>query len=349
MINPLLNYGMYGLAFNQKESILVSVGRSTFYSCSISFSKDFGKTWKIGVSGSSKRLPLTCSKVCYSGNMFYCVGSAGFNVWSSIDGETWFFMEFNSPLTIGGNITSICNNGSYLLAGSGPNINAQYSIAICRDGHTWDVVLNSKSIMNTVYGIAYNPYTSMSIIAGSGSYSIAYSYNGEYWIGIANIFPGGASSICFNGFVFFAIGIVESNISKIAWSFDGISWNYNSSNYSTGRSVKSNFLNSCVGIKNLYTYPALLLLPGLINNKKLEFNFYGTNKLKKDFIFLLPSFLSKTSAKINIQTTILCNNKNVFLKILKKKKYIKVSGEKCIFCWNISITFNLSKSGYYIL
>ena len=355
MINPLLNYGIYGLAFDEKNSILVSVGRATLYKCSISFSKDLGKTWYTGVSGSEKRLPLTCSKVCYSGNMFYCVGSAGFNVWRSMDGETWKFMNFNSILTIGGNIASIYNNGLYLLAGSGPNIKAQYSLAICKDGNTWDVVADSSNIMNTVYGITYNPYTGMSIIAGSGNYSIAYSYNGEYWIGIADIFPGGASSICFNGFVFFSIGIVEENISKIAWSNDGINWNYDSKEYSKGRTVKSNFLNSCIGIKNLYTYSALfeykkelILLAGLLNNKKLEFNFSGTNKLNSNFIFILPSYLTKTCSKTTIVVTKLGNDKNIFLKVLKKKKYIKVSGEKCYFCWNISIIFDLSKSGYIL-
>jgi hypothetical protein len=88
------------------------------------------------------------------------------------------------------------------------------------DGRTWSVI--SISLFTSINYIAYNGL--MWLIAGGGTETIAYSYDGVTWSGTSTtVFSGGvAYSLAWNGRLWVAGG--SSTTNKIAYSYDGIVW-----------------------------------------------------------------------------------------------------------------------------
>jgi hypothetical protein len=154
----------------------------------------------------------------------------------SHDGMTWTDNSMNLGSILSTTVNSAATNGRRWVAGG---LGSQNTLAYSRDGHTWfgggaDIFTTSCArIVAGSYGktapfkpiLQFRPPTQerpeapLWVAVGSGLNSLAYSYDGIYWIGLGTPFFAQGTALAYNGYKWLAGGSTGS-----AYSDDGFNW-----------------------------------------------------------------------------------------------------------------------------
>jgi hypothetical protein len=213
----------YGIAWNGSFWVAVGEGSST-----IATSPD-------GIEWTSRANPLDfVNGVAWNGSLWVAVGGTQDNsasIVTSSDGIEWT-ARTNTFTDAGGQGKGIAWNGSRWVA---VGFNGDYSVTIIAssDGITWN---NATDMFDNGHAVAsrrplYPPITNtpteaFCVAGGSGTNSLAYSYNGMTWTDASNnpFTGGGGQGIAWNGSLWVAVGFNGDNTITMATSSDGITW-----------------------------------------------------------------------------------------------------------------------------
>lgn len=145
----------------------------------------------------------------------------GDNIAFSCDkGNSWTTSANASSLFSGGIFDAVWNGTVWAAGGSGT-----HTIATSLDGNIW-LGRGSYAFSSSCNGIDWSPQQNKFVAVGSGTNIVATSCDGVYWKGTnAALFSAG-NDIKWNGSVWVAVGVPASGGKSIAYSSDGITWNY---------------------------------------------------------------------------------------------------------------------------
>jgi len=255
--NSTTIFSSYGSDIAWNGTIWVAVGGGTN---SMAYSPD-GVNWTAS-NNSTNIFGNYSTGISWNGSLWSAVGSsssANNAIAYSSDGANWI----GANNINGGNSTTIFSYGSgigstvlvpYTVTSPKPVIVAlsyatstgsstiSSTIYYSNDGMNWSPAygINSSNNSGTIFsssgtGVAWNG--SMWVAVGSGTNTIAYSINGQYWYpsnNSINIFSSYGQAVAWNGSMWVAVG---SGTNTIAYSPDGINWtganNINGSNSTT--------------------------------------------------------------------------------------------------------------------
>lgn len=170
-----------------------------------------GFSWK----GLGKSIFTTqCSSICWNGSVFVAGGYGTNALAYSYDGLTWVGLGDSTYTGVG----AICWNGSFFLAGA--SVSGQGLTFIkSSDGINWSNLEVYDIFTSNIKATCWNG--SRFVAVGSGTNSIAYSDDGENWVGCGatNFIYG--YGVCWGDSKFIAFG---SQLYNGAYSSDGINW-----------------------------------------------------------------------------------------------------------------------------
>jgi hypothetical protein len=154
------------------------------------------------------------------------IGSGNQGVYYSYDGINW--TPPSTSILLG--CTSVVWAGNRFVLGYGVAAN-NGGVYYSADGLTWTVGTNTTA--TNVYGLCWSNNLPNIIIRqptlafGSGTNTIAYSYDGIRWTGLGStVFTTIGYNACWNGNIWVAVG---EGTNEIAYSYDGINWSRSTS------------------------------------------------------------------------------------------------------------------------
>jgi len=107
------------------------------------------------------------------------------------------------------------NSANYIIVGNGTTSTIIWS----SDGINWN---NASNNPFGTYCMNLATNNNIWVAVGSGNNSLAYSYDGMYWMGISGVFSVYGLGITWRNNIFYAVG---QGTNTIAWSNNGINWN----------------------------------------------------------------------------------------------------------------------------
>jgi hypothetical protein len=234
-----------GIAWNGKIWVAVGSGAN-----SIAYSTD-GINWT-GSNNSTTIFSNGGSGITWNGEIWVAVGNGTNSIAYSTDGINWTgYNNTTNIFTYASIIDSavlVPNTATspkpIIVALSNATLAGSSTIYYSNDGMNWSPAygVNSSNNSNTIFsswgaGVAWNG--SMFVAVGSGTNTIAYSINGQYWYpsnNSMNIFSYG-QAVAWNGSLWVAVG---TGTNTIAYSPDGINW--------TGSNNSTTIFSSGIGI-----------------------------------------------------------------------------------------------------
>jgi hypothetical protein len=164
----------------------------------------------------------------------------------SVNGIAWTSYAPGSGAFFTSGAYGILGGNGWTAVGSGYG-----GILSTTDGTIWT---SPASLFTTGYGIAANG--KQTIAVGTGTNTIALTYNGSNWIGLGTILFTTGYGIAYGGNMWVAVGV---GINSIAYSTDGLTWNgLGTTVFTEGKAVLWNgqqFIAFGLGLSTIATSP----------------------------------------------------------------------------------------------